>query len=159
MRIGDGSSDVCSADLSAPSQIEKYDLRRQVQGESMYASLRIERQDTVGRAAFGKVNVVSFGAPVLLLCHFPKMMKEAQWVDVGIWLKTIMLLLRGEGLDSCPQEYLGLVGRPVKNHLGLSDGPVLFRGLAIGWRSPESERRCGGTEGGSSSRIRWGTID
>src|SRR3546814_4497014 len=93
MRIGDGSSDVCSADLSAPSQIEKYDLRRQVQGESMYASLRIERQDTVGRAAFGKVNVVSFGAPVLLLCHFPKMMKEAQWVDVGIWLQTIMLLL------------------------------------------------------------------
>src|SRR3546814_2571002 len=91
MRIGDGSSDVCSADLSAPSQIEKYDLRRQVQGESMYASLRIERQDTVGRAAFGKVNVVSFGAPVLLLCHFPKMMKEAQWVDVGIWLQTIML--------------------------------------------------------------------
>src|SRR3546814_538727 len=82
----------------------------------MYASLRIERQDTVGRAAFGKVNVVSFGAPVLLLCHFPKMMKEAQWVDVGIWLQTIMLLLRGEGLDSCPQEYLGLFGRTIKTH-------------------------------------------
>src|SRR3546814_345812 len=111
---------------SAPSQIEKYDLRRQVQGESMYASLRIERQDTVGRAAFGKVNVVSFGAPVLLLCHFPKMMKEAQWVDVGIWLQTIMLLLRGEGLDSCPQEYLGLFGRTIKTHLGLSDDTLLF---------------------------------
>src|SRR3546814_17269206 len=109
MRISDWSSDVCSSDL--PSQIEKYDLRRQVQGESMYASLRIERQDTVGRAAFGKVNVVSFGAPVLLLCHFPKMMKEAQWVDVGIWLQTIMLLLRGEGLASYPQDSLRLLDR------------------------------------------------
>src|SRR3546814_10586722 len=102
MRISDWSSDVCSSDLvwSAPSQIEKYDLRRQVQGESMYASLRIERQDTVGRAAFGKVNVVSFGAPVLLLCHFPKMMKEAQWVDVSIWLQTIMLDRKSTRLNS-----------------------------------------------------------
>src|SRR3546814_14563074 len=89
MRISDWSSDVCSSDLvwSAPIQIEKYDLRRQVQGESMYASLRIERQDTVGRAAFGKVNVVSFGAPVLLPLHVPTMMKVAHWVDVGFWLQ------------------------------------------------------------------------
>src|SRR3546814_14372749 len=122
MRISDWSSDVCSSDL--PSQIEKYDLRRQVQGESMYASLRIERQDTVGRAAFGKVNVVSFGAPVLLLCNFPKMMKEAQWVDVGIWLQTIMLLLRGEGLDSCSQEYRGLFGGRTKNQRAIGRGKL-----------------------------------
>src|SRR3546814_13941654 len=115
---------------SAPSQIEKYDLRRQGQGESMYASLRIERQDTVGRAAFGKVNVVSFGAPVLLLCHFPQMMKEAQWVDVGIWLQTIMLLLRGEGLDSCPQDYLRLLGRTINTPLALLVDPQLSSGQA-----------------------------
>src|SRR3546814_4401269 len=66
------------------------------------------------------------------------MMKEAQWVDVGIWLQTIMLLLRGEGLDSCPQEYLGLFGRTIKTHLGLSDDTLLFSGLAIGWRDPDA---------------------
>lgn len=52
--------------------------------------------------------MLSFGASVLLLCHFPKLMKEPQWSDVGMWLQTIMLLARGEGLDTCPQESMGM---------------------------------------------------
>ncbi len=63
-------------------------------------------------------------------------MKEPQWSDVGMWLQTIMLLLRGEGLDSCPQEYMGVYGRTIKDHLGLPDDIMLFCGLAIGRRDP-----------------------
>jgi nitroreductase len=88
------------------------------------------------REAFRRANMLSFGAPVLLLCHFPKLMKEAQWSDIGMWLQTIMLLLRGEGLDSCPQEYMGMFGRTIKDHLGLSEDTMLFCGIAIGWRDP-----------------------
>jgi hypothetical protein len=47
-------------------------------------------------------------------------MKGPQWSDVGIWLQTIILLLRGEGLDTCPQEYLGNYGRTIKMHLSMS---------------------------------------
>ena len=46
--------------------------------------------------------------------------------------------LRGEGLDSCPQEWMGLYGRTIKAHLGLSDDIMLFCGLAIGWRDPDA---------------------
>jgi hypothetical protein len=53
-------------------------------------------------------------------------MKEPQWSDVGMWLQTIMLLLRGEGLDTCAQEYMGTYGRTIKAHLGLSDDTLLF---------------------------------
>ena len=49
-----------------------------------------------------------------------------------------MLLLRDEGLDSCPQEWMGVYGRSIKAHLGLSmDDTMLFCGIAIGYRDAD----------------------
>lgn len=125
-------------DFSAPGQLPHYQSRLQEVGALMYGAMEIGREQRDARDDFTRANMVSFGAPVLLLCHFPKMMKEPQWSDVGMWLQTIMLLLRGEGLDSCPQEYMGMFGRTIKAHLGLSDDTMLFCGLAIGKRDPDA---------------------
>lgn len=121
-------------DFSAPGTLEKYQSRLRALGAAMYGSMDISRDATEQRAEFARRNKLSFGAPVLLLSHFPKLMKEPQWSDIGMWLQTIMLLLREEGLDSCPQEFMGVYGRTIKSHLGLSDDTLLFCGLAIGWR-------------------------
>lgn len=125
-------------DFSAPGQVDKYQARLRQTGAAMYSAMGITRTDEETRAAFVRDNCLSFGAPVLLLCHFPKLMKEAQWSDVGMWLQSIMLLLRAEGLDSCPQEYMGLYGRTIKDHLGLADDVLLFCGLAIGKRDADA---------------------
>ncbi|GGN48212.1 NADH dehydrogenase [Novosphingobium indicum] len=124
--------------FSAPAQEEKYRQRLSTLGAQMYGAMAIGREDVDQRNLFSQQNLTSFGAPVLLLSHFPKLMKEPQWSDVGMWLQTIMLLLRGEGLDSCPQEWMGLYGRTIKAHLGLSDDTLLFCGLAIGYRDPDA---------------------
>lgn len=121
-------------DFSAPGQFEKYQSRLAAVGAAMYKSMAIERSDKEQREAFMQSNIASFGAPVLLLCHFPKFMKEAQWSDTGMWLQTIMLLCREEGLDTCPQEFMGMYGRTIKDHLGLAEDVLLFCGIAIGWR-------------------------
>lgn len=121
-------------DFSAPGKEPRYRERLVELGGRMYGAMGVERADADARAEFAQRNLVSFDAPVLLLCHFPKLMKEPQWSDVGMWLQTIMLLLRGEGLDSCPQEYMGLYGRTIKQALGLPDDHMLFCGLAIGHR-------------------------
>lgn len=125
-------------DFSAPGQVDKYQARLRAVGKAMYGAMAIDRDQADRRVDFTRANLLSFGAPVLLLCHFPKLMKEAQWSDVGMWLQTIMLLLRGAGLDSCPQEYMGMYGRTIKNHLGLPDDSLLFCGLGIGWRDPDA---------------------
>lgn len=121
-------------DFSAPSAVPKYSQRLVEVGAAMYSALGIDREDATSRREFVRLNLISFDAPVLLLCHFPKLMKEPQWSDVGMWLQTIMLLLREEGLDTCPQEYMGVFGRTIKAELGLGDDIMLFCGLAIGWR-------------------------
>lgn len=125
-------------DCTVPGRYEKYGARLQALGAKMYGSMRIGRDQADMREAFARVNILGFGAPVMLLCHFPKLMEAPQWSDIGMWLQTIMLLLRGEGLDSCPQEYMGIYGRTIKDQLGMSDDTMLFCGLAIGWRDPHT---------------------
>lgn len=126
-------------DFAAPGQLRKYAVRLETLGAKMYGTMDIGREETDMRKAFARANIVGFGAPILLLCHFPKLMKEPQWSDIGMWLQTIMLLLRGEGLDSCPQEFMGMYGRTIKDHLGLSEEVMLFCGLAIGRRDAEAK--------------------
>ncbi len=104
-------------------------------GERQYAADGIARDDADGRKAAVMRNYTGFGAPVLLLCYLPRVMGAPQWSDVGMWLQTIMLLLREEGLDSCPQEFLSLYGRLIKEHIGVDDQThIFFCGMAIGYR-------------------------
>jgi nitroreductase len=112
-----------------------YIARLAENGERQYAADGIARDDADGRKAAVMRNYTGFGAPVLLLCHFPRVMGPPQWSDVGMWLQTIMLLLREEGLDSCPQEFLSLYGRLIKEHIGVDDRThIFFCGMAIGYR-------------------------
>ena len=105
-------------------------------GKAMFTAMGIAREDTAARTAAMMDNVVSFGAPALLLVYFPRVMGPPQWSDVGRWLQTIMLLLREEGLDSCPQEFLALHARLIKDFIGVSDeSHIFFCGLAIGHRN------------------------
>ena len=95
----------------------------------------VGRADADARADFVRNNATSFGAPAVLLCYFDRRMGPPQWSDVGMWLQTIMLLLREQGLDSCPQEFLSIHAKLIKDFLGVSDeSHIFFCGIAIGYR-------------------------
>ncbi len=101
---------------------------------AMYEALGIAREDRAARDAAMAQNFTCFGAPVMLFVHCPRFMGPPQWADMGIWLQTVMLLLREAGLDSCPQEAWSVYGKTVRGQLGLDDEQILYTGLAIGWR-------------------------
>ncbi len=126
-------------DWSAPNVSEIHRGRFYDISERMYGALGVARADKAARNAFINSNVISFGAPAVLLCYFPRFMGPPQWSDVGMWLQTVMLLLREEGLDSCPQEYLWMHARLIKEHIGVSDEThIFFCGLAIGYRDEQA---------------------
>lgn len=108
--------------------------RRHGVAHAMYAALGIAREDREARNAAMADNFTSFGAPVLLFVHCPRFMGPPQWADMGIWLQSVMLLLREAGLDSCPQEAWAMYGKTVRDQIGLDDDQILYCGLAIGWR-------------------------
>ena len=80
----------------------------------------------------------AFGAPVLMLVHTPRYMGPPQWSDIGMWLQTVMLLLREEGLDSCPQESWAMYTQQIRECVSIPDDHIFFCGMAIGHRDPDA---------------------
>jgi nitroreductase len=115
-----------------------YETRRLGIGEEMYAALAIPREDKMARLMWFARNFQAFGAPVLMLVHTPRYMGPPQWSDIGMWLQTIMLLLREEGLDSCPQEAWAVYAPQIREVVAIPEDHIFFCGLAIGYRDPEA---------------------
>jgi nitroreductase len=115
-----------------------YEDRRRGVGEDMYDALAISREDKPSRLAWFARNFQAFGAPVLMLVHTPKYMGPPQWSDIGMWLQTVMLLLREEGLDSCPQEAWAVYSRQIREVVAIPEDHTFFCGLAIGFGDREA---------------------
>lgn len=126
-------------DWTAPGQEDAYKARLHAVSAGMFGAMGIAREDGAGRMAAMAKNAVSFDAPAVMFVHFPRLMKEAQWSDTGMWLQTVALLLREEGLDSCFQEYMALYANVIRDFLGLDhDRYMFFCGMAIGYRDPDA---------------------
>jgi nitroreductase len=143
-------SDAIGADIAAgvlgqdeyavypPGLVEPYRSRRVAVGEAMHASVGIAREDKPARLAQVARNFTAFGAPVCLFVHTPRFMGPPQWADMGMWLQTVMLLLREAGLDSCAQESWARRADHVRAHVAVPDDHIFFCGLAIGHRNPDA---------------------
>jgi nitroreductase len=110
-----------------------YRERRHGAGEQRYAALGIAPDDTSARRRAVVANWDCFGAPAALFCYIDAAMGSAQWADVGMYLQTVMLLLRAEGLASCPQMAWSVYHRTVADVVGPPPGHVLFCGMSIGF--------------------------
>ncbi len=121
-----------------PELTGAYEARRFGVGEAMYEALGVGRDDKRGRLAQYFNNFRGFGAPVLMLVHTPRYMGAPQWADIGMWLQTVMLLLREEGLDSCAQESWAAYQQHVRSHTAIPDDHIFYCGLAIGKRDPQA---------------------
>jgi nitroreductase len=116
----------------------RYEDQRRGVGKAMFAALGLGREDGAGRIAQMAKNWDSFGAPVQLFTYTSKYMGPPQWSDIGMWLQTVMLLLREEGLDSCAQEIWAMYGTYMRELLNVDDDHIFFCGMAIGYRDGDA---------------------
>ncbi|MBA4305905.1 MAG: nitroreductase family protein [Sphingopyxis sp.] len=116
----------------------RYEDQRRGVGKAMFDALGLAREDGAGRVAQMMKNWDSFNAPVQLFTYTRKYMGPPQWSDMGMWLQTVMLLLREEGLDSCAQEIWAMYGIYMRELLNIDDDHIFFCGMAIGYRDPDA---------------------
>ena len=117
-----------------PAELEgRYADSRFGVGEAMYKALDIPREDKAQRMDVFRNNFRAFGAPVLMLVHTPRYMGLPQWSDIGMWLQTVLLLLREEGLDSCAQEAWAVYQKQIREVVDIPEDHIFFCGCAIGW--------------------------
>jgi nitroreductase len=124
--------DIYPKELVSPHR----DYRFQV-GEDMYARLGIPRDDKAARLRWFARNYQFFGAPMALFCSVDRRMGPPQWSDLGMFLQSVMLLLREAGLDSCAQECWAVYPKTIGEFINIPPERMLFTGMAIGHRNPD----------------------
>jgi nitroreductase len=124
--------DIYPKELVSPHRDYRFKI-----GEDMYARLGIPREDKARRLQWFARNYQFFGAPMALFCSLDRRMGPPQWSDCGMFLQSVMLLLREQGLDSCPQECWAAYPKTVGAFIDIPPERMLFTGMAIGWRNPE----------------------
>ncbi|WP_225094853.1 nitroreductase [Streptomyces sp. CoH27] len=115
-----------------------YRERRSTAADRRFGALGIRREDLGARRAAVAANWRCFGAPCLLLCYIDRHMGAAQWADLGMYLQTVMLLLRAEGLHSCAQMAWSVYHRTVAEVVSPPEELILFAGLSIGFEDPSA---------------------
>ena len=113
-----------------------YVERRNAFGRDRYSALGIVKDDWGARQRAAIANWDCFGAPVALFCYIDRDLGYPQWSDLGMYLQSVMVLLRAEGLDSCPQMAWSQVRKTVADIVGPPDELMLFCGMSIGHADP-----------------------
>jgi nitroreductase len=116
-----------------PALKSPYDERRSAFGRERYSALGVAREDWEARQRAAIANWDCFGAPAALFCYVDRDLGRPQWADLGMYLQTVMLLLRAEGLHSCPQMSWAKVRTTVAEVVSPPDELMLFCGMSIGY--------------------------
>jgi nitroreductase len=119
-----------------PALKSPYGERRSTFGRERYSALGIAREELEARQRAAIGNWKCFGAPAAMFCYIDPDMGLPQWADVGMYLQTVMLLLRAEGLHSCPQMAWSQVRATVAEFLSPPDGLILSAACRSGTRIP-----------------------
>ena len=128
------SPDPTEYDVYPPNLWDPFRTRRFQNGEDLYATIGIPREDKPARLRQLAKNGELFGAPVGLFFCLDRKLGPPQWADLGMYMQTVMLLAVERGLDTCAQEYWSRYPKMVAGVLDLPDDHMLFSGMAMGFR-------------------------
>ncbi|MEG0974147.1 MAG: nitroreductase [Comamonas sp.] len=138
-QLTDAIAQATPQDESVPNQSyppnlwEPYRSRRFKNGEDLYKTISISREDKTARLEQLAKNGQFFGAPVGILVFSDERMGYAQWVDLGIYLQSLMLLATERGLATCAQGYWRRFGDTVERVLKAPEPYRVAYGVALGY--------------------------
>lgn len=112
---------------------EPYLARRRACGWGLYGSLGITREQKDRMNQQRARNYVFFGAPVGLIFSINRRLNTGSWMDVGMFLQSVMVAARGQGLHTCAQASFANYPAIVRKHLGIPEEEIVVCGMAIGY--------------------------
>ena len=107
------------------------DRRRQI-GWTLYGLVGIAKGDREATARQHRRNYDFFGAPVGMIFTLHRAMDYGSFLDLGMFLQTIMVAARARGLDTCPQAAFMNWHGIIRRHLAIPPEEMVICGMAIG---------------------------
>ena len=124
-------------DVYPPNLWDPFRTRRFENGEQLYASIDVPREDKAARLRWFARNAQFFGAPVGLFFCLDRKLGPPQWADLGMYMQNVMLLAVEAGLDTCAQEFWARYPLSVAKAIDLPEDHMVFSGMALGHRDTE----------------------
>ncbi len=125
---------------------EPYLSRRKKAGLNLYKSLGIQKDEQERMQRQRARNFSFFGAPVGLLFTMDHDMERGSWLDLGMFMQTVMLAARGFGLDTCAQAAFANYHKQIRTLLSVPSDRNIICGMALGYRdtnAPENNFESG----------------
>ena len=111
---------------------EPYLARRRKIGWDMYSLLGVAKGDFEGTHQARLRNYEFFGAPVGMIFTLDEDLEIGSWLDLGIYLGTLMVAARGHGLHTCPQAAFADFHKIIRPMLNIPDKEIIICGMALG---------------------------
>lgn len=111
---------------------EPYGERRRTVGAALYQLMGIERRDVKAMRTHFESNFRFFGAPVGLLISIDRRLEKGSWLDVGMFIQTVLLAAQARGIGSCVQAAFAPYHRQIRPVVNMPDSEVLICGIALG---------------------------
>ena len=115
---------------------EPFLARRRKIGWGMYSLLGVGKGDFEGTQRARMRNYEFFGAPVGMIFTLDEDLEIGSWLDLGIYLGTLMVAARGHGLHTCPQAAFADFHRIIRPLLNIPEKEVIICGMALGHIDP-----------------------
>ena len=117
---------------------EPYLSRRRKVGWDLYGLLGVTRGDTEGMKRQTAANLRFFDAPVALMLTIDRDLEIGSWLDLGMFVQTLLIAAQAHGLDSCPQAIFAQFHAIVRRELTIPEGEVVICGIALGKADPDA---------------------
>jgi nitroreductase len=117
---------------------EPYLSRRRKVGWDLYGLLGVTKGDREGAKRHVAYNLRFFGAPVALMVTIDRSLEIGSWLDLGMFVQTLLIAAQGHGLDSCPQAIFAQFHPVVREVLAIPEGEVVVCGIALGHADPDA---------------------
>ena len=112
---------------------EPFVSRRRAVGFELYKLLEIGRDDFEARDKQMQENFHFFGAPVGMFITMDKRLATGTFMDVGMFIQSILVGARGEGLHSCGQVAFTKFHTLIAEQLEFKENEMLVCGVSIGY--------------------------
>ncbi len=117
---------------------EPFHGRRRKIGWDMYGLLGVGKGDFEGTHRARMRNYEFFGAPVGMIFTLDEDLEIGSWLDLGIYLGSLMIAARGHGLHTCPQAAFADFHHIIRAQLDIPEREVIICGMALGHIDPDA---------------------
>jgi nitroreductase len=117
---------------------EPYLSRRRKVGWDLYGLLGVTKGDTAGMKRQSAANLRFFGAPVALMLTVDRDLEIGSWLDLGMFVQSLLIAAQAHGLQSCPQAIFARFHPVVRHELAIPESEVVVCGIAIGRADPDA---------------------